>query len=264
MEKNKAKLANIQKEIDQKKAILLATGTADESKTTKRKRPAEEDDMQEEMNPDATHKTTSYPQIKVEEDQALLEHALDELQGETSQGLTKSREEAERDRQKLLSGEGFDQGEDEMETGDSHRVEDDDEPGYGPDGARRLVVDAQPNQDYENNLISIAERENEVLRRSGLNIIPDDEKEVLGGNRVHPWRNLDTVQMAPVNIVLHTKFDVVELDVNGKVVDVGDDDFMPSLRWAGRRPGFEFKLGERGLGYYRTGRPVVVPSNLGY
>jgi hypothetical protein len=44
----------------------------------------------------------------------------------------------------------------------------------------------------------------------------------------------------------------------------GDDDFMPSLRWTGRKGGFEFKLGERGMGYYRTGRTVVVPSNMAY
>jgi hypothetical protein len=36
---------------------------------------------------------------------------------------------------------------------------------------------------------------------------------------------------------------------------------MPSLKWIGRKGGFEFKLGERGLGYYRTGTKVVVPIN---
>ena len=61
-----------------------------------------------------------------------------------------------------------------------------------------------------------------------------------------------------------TQFDVVELDASGKVVDKGDEDFSPSLEWTGRRPGFEFKLGERGLGYYKTGRPVVIPSNVAY
>lgn len=44
----------------------------------------------------------------------------------------------------------------------------------------------------------------------------------------------------------------------------GDDDFMPSLKWTGRRGGFEFKLGERGVGYYRTGKAVIVPSNMAY
>ena len=48
------------------------------------------------------------------------------------------------------------------------------------------------------------------------------------------------------------------------LVTLGDDDFTPSLKWTGRKGGFEFKLGERGLGYYRTGQKVVVPSNVAY
>jgi len=61
-----------------------------------------------------------------------------------------------------------------------------------------------------------------------------------------------------------TNFDVVELDSQGYIVDKGDDDFQPSITWIGRKPGFEFKLGERGVGYYRTGKKVVVPSNIAY
>ena len=60
------------------------------------------------------------------------------------------------------------------------------------------------------------------------------------------------------------QFDIVELDAHGHVVDKGDNDFNPSKTWAGRRAGFEFKLGERGLGYYRTGKKEVVPSNRSY
>eukprot|EP00591_Stephanopyxis_turris_P013161 CAMPEP_0195533326 /NCGR_PEP_ID=MMETSP0794_2-20130614/40266_1 /TAXON_ID=515487 /ORGANISM="Stephanopyxis turris, Strain CCMP 815" /LENGTH=211 /DNA_ID=CAMNT_0040665807 /DNA_START=60 /DNA_END=692 /DNA_ORIENTATION=- len=55
-------------------------------------------------------------------------------------------------------------------------------------------------------------------------------------------------------ISLLTKIDVAELDSSGNVIDKGDDDFQPSLKWTGRKGGFEFKLGERGLGYYRTGK----------
>jgi hypothetical protein len=52
--------------------------------------------------------------------------------------------------------------------------------------------------------------------------------------------------------------DIVELDAaNGYVIDKGDDDFCPSKQWTGRKAGFEFKLSERGLGYYRTGKKVV-------
>jgi hypothetical protein len=57
---------------------------------------------------------------------------------------------------------------------------------------------------------------------------------------------------------------MVQLDVYGHVIDMGDDDFTPSKSWIGRKAGFEFKLGERGLGYYRTGKKVVVPSNTAY
>ena len=60
------------------------------------------------------------------------------------------------------------------------------------------------------------------------------------------------------------KGDVVELDAHGHVIDKGDDDFLPSKQWIGRKAGFEFKMGQRGLGYYRTGKPVIVPSNTMY
>lgn len=63
-----------------------------------------------------------------------------------------------------------------------------------------------------------------------------------------------------MNIKFRTKFDLVELDAAGYVIDRGDDDFTPSKTWTGRKGGFEFKLGDRGLGYYRTGKKVVVPS----
>lgn len=64
----------------------------------------------------------------------------------------------------------------------------------------------------------------------------------------------ETNSQENVSIVFKTKFVVIELDADGFVVDKGDDDFSPSVNWQGRRPGFEFKLGERGLGYYRTGK----------
>merc|ERR1711862_621364 len=60
---------------------------------------------------------------------------------------------------------------------------------------------------------------------------------------------------------INPTFDIIELDDDGNVIDKGDDDFLPCKRWNGRKGGFEFKLGERGLGYYRTGKKVVVPSN---
>jgi hypothetical protein len=70
--------------------------------------------------------------------------------------------------------------------------------------------------------------------------------------------------MNTIKIKFREKFDIVELDSNGHVIDMGDDDFSPSKNWVGRKAGFEFKLGERGLGYYRTGKAVRVPSNTAY
>lgn len=51
---------------------------------------------------------------------------------------------------------------------------------------------------------------------------------------------------------LKTEFPVDEFDINGRVIDKGDDDYKPSHKFKGGMVGFEFKLGERGLGYYRT------------
>ena len=128
-------------------------------------------------------------------------------------------------------------------------------------------------------VLSISERENEVLRLSGCNVVSEDEFTVVGGDVVLPWRKLKTRNDATsakkddeskdttaikVAVEFRTKFDVVELDDNGFVIDKGDEDFAPTQNWLGRRPGFEFKLGERGLGYYRTGKKVQVPSNTAY
>ena len=83
-----------------------------------------------------------------------------------------------------------------------------------------------------------------------------------------PYRQTKSADERPplqrVTINFRKKFDIVELDANGFVIDKGDEDFTPSRTWTGRKAGFEFKLGERGLGYYRSGKKVVVPSNTAY
>ena len=81
---------------------------------------------------------------------------------------------------------------------------------------------------------------------------------------VQPWRQQVQDGLQSAKIIFKTKWDIVELDPNGRIVDKGDADFTPSPKWTGRVAGFEFKLGERGLGYYRTGKKVVVPSNTAY
>mmetsp|Transcript_12711 Transcript_12711/g.23824 ORF Transcript_12711/g.23824 Transcript_12711/m.23824 type:complete len:823 (-) Transcript_12711:110-2578(-) len=196
------------------------------------------------------------------EEEALLENALDAIQNETGEG--KTREEAERDRQKLLAGELLVEGGGDLDD-EEEEIE------YGRNGVRNNLVE-------QNALISIAEREAEVLRRSGCSIVSDDEFVVVGGNLILPWRNSmftsykkkrvkseeDSSSQENVSIIFKSNFDVIELDADGFVVDKGDDDFSPSATWQGRRPGFEFKLGERGLGYYRTGKKISVPSHVAY
>ena len=212
-----------------------------------------------------------------EEEEALLENALDAIQTETGEG--KTREEAERDRQKLLAGELLAEG---MDIGDGEGPFPEEEDAlyeegltYGPDG--RLAG----NDRGSNKVLSIVEREAEVLRRSGCNIVSEDEVE---HSVVLPWRatrdrartnahgsssssKADAKGKGKGNISIRfisTNFDVMELDADGLIIDKGDEDFFPTPTWLERRPGFEFKLGERGLGYYRTGNKIQVPSNTAY
>ncbi|KAL7535406.1 hypothetical protein ACHAWF_005157 [Thalassiosira exigua] len=258
--------------------------SADEGASDSRKRKREDDDE--------AHGDNVGP-VKGEEEEeeaALLESALDKIEGA---GVRKTREEAEMDRQKLLAGELLGDGDDEVDG--------------GPGGMKSEGPPARK--------LTRAEREAETLRRAGLVVVSDDEAAVIGGNRILPWRrgyertmrgvkkeepsgdvqgDGDSKKPIPpprfkTTIKFKTKFDVVELDASGRVIDkgesmvslirsffmfvyltslfgigAGDDDFTPSLKWTGRKGGFEFKLGERGLGYYRTGKKVVVPSNISY
>ncbi|KAL7490112.1 hypothetical protein ACHAW6_015874 [Cyclotella cf. meneghiniana] len=229
----------------------------DESLLESRKRKRDDDDAEgEDANPGGD-----------EEEAALLESALDKIQDDSG-AVHKTREEAEMDRQKLLAGLEWDEDEDE-DAG----VKADEE-----------TEDVKMNQSERKS--TLQEREAEILRRSGLVIVSDDEATLVGGNRILPWRqgyrsSVNAVKreqggndvtdkehqpvMKPrVAIKFKTQFDIVELDANGRVIDKGDDDYMPSAKWIGRKGGFEYKLGERGLGYYRTGKKVVVPSNISY
>lgn len=185
-----------------------------------------------------------------EEEEILLESALDTIQSEVGDS-GKTREQAEIDRKKLLAGEL-------LVEGEYNQDEDEEENYYGPDGARQW-------SGKEEKTKTIAEQESEILRRSGYIVISDDEITTIGGNIIHPWRGVkEEGKATKMEIKFKTNFDVIELDADGFVVDKGDEDFKPSTKWTGRQPGFEFKLGERGLGYYKTGKKVVVPSNTAY
>ena len=194
-----------------------------------------------------------------------LESALDMLQENTEGGRT--REEAEADRQRLLAGEVQDATE---EDGD-YVPADDEDLGYTLENARQAFM-AQPKKQsrYRDiRALPLAEEEAELLRKAGYTIVSDSETEgrVIGGNQPTPFREIphaEPPKIGHVSIVFRSKFDIVELDANGHVIDKGDEDFKPSKTWTGRMAGFEFKLGERGLGYYRTGKKVVVPSNTAY
>jgi len=127
-----------------------------------------------------------------------------------------------------------------------------------------------------------AERAAAALREAGCVVVSEGEETVeeevpAAEGRVPAWRRRPVTagegggprdgrrERKPIRIALATKFPgIIELDVNGHVIDKGDENFRPSTSWTGQKEGFEFKLGARGLGYYRTGVEVVVPSNTSY
>ena len=215
----------------------------------------------------------------------LLENALDTLQ-DSEGGERKTREDAEADRKKLLSGELLVEGADVASDGD----EDLDYTGDGEEGRRSFVVNKSkerlhPTEEdtklYKDiRALPMKEEEAKLLGKAGYTVVSDAETEatIIGGNMPTPFRSRvekdengeETAaaafpKMKPKgSIQFLTKFDMVQLDANGLIIDNGDDDFTPSKSWKGRMAGFEFKLGERGLGYYRTGKKVVVPSNTAY
>jgi hypothetical protein len=125
-----------------------------------------------------------------------------------------------------------------------------------------------PKQRKDMRSLPLAEEEADILRKAGYTIVSDadEETKVIGGNMatITPQEQQELPIPAKMKIKFLTKFDIVELDPSGHVIDKGNEDFSPSETWIGRKAGFEFKLGERGLGYYRTGKKVVVPSNTAY
>jgi hypothetical protein len=204
----------------------------------------------------------------MQEDEALLENALDNLQDE--EGVErKTRAEAEADRKKLLSGELLVEGADVPS--------DDEDLGYTGDGARQMfhAMPIRRAPQYRDiRALPMQEEEADLLRKAGYTVVSDAETEtkVIGGNMPNTFRSDERTEedqdrlskKIKAKIQFRTKFDIVELDAAGFVIDKGDENFMPSKEWIGRKAGFEFKLGERGLGYYRTGANVVVPSNTAY
>mmetsp|Transcript_17743 Transcript_17743/g.21691 ORF Transcript_17743/g.21691 Transcript_17743/m.21691 type:complete len:850 (-) Transcript_17743:183-2732(-) len=270
----KAKMAEIQKRKDlelsnenQKKRKREEDGDEEDQELLNSDNVEEEEaDVKDEETMKTAEELIGEEAVASKEEESLLESALDRIQNEAGES-GKTREQAEEDRQKLLAGELL------VEGGGLVDGDEDEEENWYVDGA---------NASGNNSKItatSIAEQEAEILRRVGYSIVSDDEMTTIGGNIIHPWRR-NAIEAARVNkkvvkgengnqkvslqIKFHTNFDIVELDINGFVIDKGDEDFTPSSKWIGRKPGFEFKLGERGVGYYKTGKKVVIPSNTAY
>jgi hypothetical protein len=153
--------------------------------------------------------------------------------------------------------------------------------GYTKDEARQVKLQKAIKEEEEKDIkesrsiLDVPDDVKEALKKIGYNIVSDDEAVIIGANMIPPWRHQSmtqssdatthtNIQPSYIKVRFQGRFDMVELDAFGRVIDNGDNDFKPSKSWIGRKDGFEFKLGERGLGYYRTGKKVVVPSNTAY
>mmetsp|Transcript_3475 Transcript_3475/g.7946 ORF Transcript_3475/g.7946 Transcript_3475/m.7946 type:complete len:394 (+) Transcript_3475:638-1819(+) len=290
----KAKMAEIQK---RKAASAAAAGDAtklesdnnDNEEGSEKKRKRSDSETENEADQIAAVKeehTSSNADGGNDGEEDLLENALDTLQ-ESEGGERKTREDAEADRKKLLSGALLVEGADVAIDDEEDNL---DFTGDGEEGRRSFLVSKsksrlQPTNDDEKlyrdiRALPMKEEAAEVLRKAGYTVVSDAETEatIVGGNMPTPFRSkIDDDEKSggdetakknkkkpKASIVFRTKFDIVELDAAGFVIDKGDADFAPSKTWRGRKAGFEFKLGERGLGYYRTGKKVVVPSNTAY
>lgn len=268
----KAKMAEMQRKKEEKEGASKETENLEEEdgNELKRKREDGEDEPDKESKMMKVEEIVSMPseaqEPQLSEEADLLENVLDNIQQDAVAGEVKSREQAEADRRKLLAGELLHQ------EGVEEDSDDEAETGYTGDGARRSFLvgpKVKPGSNKQKDIRSLplTDEEAEILRKVGYSVATDDEIKFVGG-MVPPWKrnlmNVDETRPRSVKIKFRTKFDIVELDANGHIIDKGDDDFMPSKSWIGRKAGFEFKLGERGVGYYRTGKKVVVPSNTAY
>jgi len=169
-------------------------------------------------------------------------------------------------------------------------AEDEDE-GEGGGEANEVVVEVEEKKEEEDDGLQSAldniggkEREQAEAERAALmtgeDVLTEDAKDeeilvklgLLNGEaelgefekrvelkvKIPEWRGAkfekdEQVGRKRMKINFKSKFNVIELTPDGSVVDIGDDDYQPSERWRGRRGGFEYKKGIRGVGYYRTG-----------
>jgi poly(A) polymerase len=264
----------IEAKIAEKKAELEARMTKLKDEKKKRKRE------QVEMEAEAEAAVAAEMALKQEEFEQLMPHVEEDIEEETDElanvfntaGESKSRAEAEAEKEKLLAGDDESAREEDYESSNEENAV-----GYAKDEVRQIILPSRTKQEkttkwIDKRSLPVPDDVLETLQKLGYNIVDDDHAQILGNNLLPPWKHPNyeyagsTHGFSPTKVTIRflEKFDIVELDALGHVIDKGDDDFTPSKTWLGRKAGFEFKLGERGLGYYRTGRPVVVPSNTAY
>ena len=247
LEALKAKMAEIQKKKDeQQDRKRKREEVEEEEKLAEVVKEEVETSEKAEPTGDAVEATTDEPAN--EEEANLLESAFDTVND------GKSREEAAADRQKLLAGEliaadeqGGDDSDDEAAMYDTEMRQD----------FQNMVkkrADAAPSagaatgESRDIRSLPVSEKQKELLRLMGCNLVSDDEAVQLGADLLPPWRGPNAESNPkPVpkrgKIKFREKFDIVELDALGHVIDKGDEDFQPSKNWIGRKAGFEFKLG---------------------
>ena len=235
LEELKARMAEIQRK-------------KEEQQDKKRKR--EEVDVEEEevkkavKQEERTGEMAESEEAVVENDETdLLASALDTIQ---EAGENKTREEAEAEKEKLLAGELLEE-EADLEGYES----DENAVGYTKDEVRQVILQKTNKEEKYKDMRSlpVADEVAETLRKLGYNIVSDDEAIILGANMIPPWRQRSTTEGEDstskdnfprrMKITFHEKFDMVELDALGHVIDQGDDDFTPSKTWVGRKAGFE-------------------------
>jgi poly(A) polymerase len=225
----KIKMAEMQKRKEQKEGE-----NTEEEKKRKRDDDGDHEDEESQAAKAVKVEETKGKEasIKIEETEEtnLLENALNTLQ-DGENGERKTKEEVEADRQKLFSGE--------LEGDDDYVPSDDDDMGYTGDGARQNFIvrpkKLQNSREHKDiRTLPLAEDETEILRKIGYTVVSDldEESQVIGGNMPTPFRQTKKPDEEPstksLKIKFRTKFDIVELDGNGHVIDKGDDDFTPS------------------------------------
>lgn len=223
-------LKNKMAEMQKRKELKTEESNAEDRKRKRLEDESAEEESQEkkviklEESKDSSETKTEEP-----DEADLLENALNTLQ-DTESGERKTREEVEADRQKLFSGE--------LEGDDDYVPSDDDDMGYTGDGARQSFFVRPKSQNVQKfrdiRTLPLSEDEAEILRKAGYTVVSDadEETKVIGGNMPTPFRQTQDAEEAPtlkrLKIKFRTKFDIVELDANGHVIDKGDDDFAPS------------------------------------